>query len=72
MVQSMSLSQLHGDRGRTNLVREDGLILEEALRPIHERVNVFRGWKFRWPFVSVTIFPEVFISIQRSRYSEQG
>lgn len=44
---------------RTNLVREDSLVVQKALRPVHERIDIIRSRKFGRPLVLNAILPEV-------------
>lgn len=46
----------------TDGVWEDGLVIEDALRPVHERVDIFGRGKLRWALVAHAIFPKVFVS----------
>lgn len=49
-------------RRSTDGIREDGLIVEETLGPVHKGVNIFGSWKLRGAFVAHAVFPEVFVS----------
>ena len=53
---------LGGSFGRTYLVRENIFVVQESLRPVHERIDVVWGGELRWPLVSHTIFPKVLVS----------
>jgi len=45
----------------TYLIWEYILVVQEVLGPVHQRVNVFRSWKFGRFLVLDTVFPQVFI-----------
>ena len=49
-------------KSRTDLVGKDGLVLEEVLCPVHERIDIVRGRELGGAFVLVAIFPQVFVS----------
>jgi len=49
------------ERG-ADLVGEVFFVIEEALGPVHQRVNVFRRRQFRGPFVLYPVLPEILIS----------
>jgi len=44
---------------RTDLVREDRLVVQKTLGPVHERIDIIRGRKFGRALVLDTILPEV-------------
>jgi hypothetical protein len=48
--------------GDTDGIREDCLIIKDALGPIHERVDILGRGELCRTLVAYTIFPEVFIS----------
>lgn len=45
----------------TYLIREDILVVQNVLSPIHQSVYVFWGWKFGGLLVLDTIFPQVLV-----------
>jgi len=49
---------------RTDLVGEVLLVIEKALGPVHQRVDIFWRGQFRGPFVLYAVFPEIFVSVQ--------
>ena len=46
----------------TDGIREDGLVIEETLCPVHKGVDIFGGRELRGAFVAHAVFPEVFVS----------
>lgn len=48
--------------GRTDGIREDGLVIKETLGPVHKGVDIFGSGKLRGAFVAHAVFPEVFVS----------
>jgi hypothetical protein len=51
----------------TDRIREDGLVIEETLGPVHKGVNIFGSRELRRAFVAHAVFPEVFVSGSRKR-----
>ena len=51
-----------GIEARTHLAWEDLLIIQQSLRPVHERVDVLRRGQLRCLLVPYAVFPEVFVS----------
>lgn len=47
----------------TDLVGEDGCIVEKALYPVHQRVHVLGCRKLRGAFVFDPILPEILVSV---------
>lgn len=43
--------------GRTDLIREDFLVVQDPLRPVHQRVDVLGSGQLRWPLVLHAVFP---------------
>ena len=48
--------------GYTDGIREDSLVVEDILAPVHEGIDVRGRGKLRRAFVAHAIFPEVFVS----------
>ena len=46
------------------MVGEILFVIEEALGPVHQRVDVFRRGQLRGPFVLYTVLPEILVSVQ--------
>lgn len=48
---------------RTDLVREDRLVVQKSLSPVHERIDIIWGRKFGRSLVLDAILPEVLKSV---------
>jgi hypothetical protein len=48
--------------GRTDGIREDGLVVEDVLGPVHEGVDILGRGKLRGALVTYAVFPEVLVS----------
>ena len=46
------------------MVGEVLFVIEEALGPVHQRVDIFWRGQFRGPFVLYAVLPEIFVSVQ--------
>jgi len=46
------------------LVGEVLFVIEKALGPVHQRIDVFRRGQFGGPFVLYTVLPEILVSVQ--------
>lgn len=55
-------------RKLTNLVREHTLVVEQALCPVHQRIDVLRRGQLRRALVLCTVFPEVLVPAWHQRY----
>lgn len=53
---------LTSSASRTNLIGEMPFVIEKALGPVHQRVDVFGRGKFRGTFVLDAVLPEIFVS----------
>jgi hypothetical protein len=59
--------------GYTDRIREDGLVVEDILGPVHEGVDILGRGKLCGSLVAHAIFPEIFVSgSERPRLSSQG
>lgn len=48
--------------GCTDGIREDGLVVEDILGPVHEGVDVLGRGKLRGALVTYAVFPKVLVS----------
>ena len=51
---------------RTDLIREDGLVIEKSLRPIHQGIDIFWSRQLGWPLVLDSVFPQIFVASVKS------
>jgi hypothetical protein len=57
----------------TDSIREDSLVVEDILSPVHEGVDILRRGKLCGTLVAHAVFPEIFVSdSKRTRLSSQG
>ena len=48
--------------GCTDSIREDGLVIEDILGPVHEGVDILGRGKLRGALVTYAVFPKVLVS----------
>jgi len=55
------VAEISGKR-YANLVWENVLVVKNALRPVHQGIDVVRGGKLRWSLVLDSVLPEILVS----------